>query len=124
MPRACLPTSCRAPVELHANRVYRSALTHLGHVKATGKDVGGDEDLGGALTELLHHAVARRLVHAALDAGAAVPIPLHLNKDETCFTHRTSCITGASYVAQQGTHILTILFIMARSHVGPSLLQI
>ena len=46
-------------------------------VQAPGRDVGGDEQLGGAVAQPAHHAVALGLVHAAVQRLGAVAAPVH-----------------------------------------------
>ena len=46
-------------------------------VEPAGGDVGGDEQLGGAVAQPAHHAVALRLVHAAVQRLGAVAAAVH-----------------------------------------------
>ena len=46
-------------------------------VEAAGGDVGGDQQLGGAVAEAAHHAVALGLVHAAVQRLGAVAAAVH-----------------------------------------------
>lgn len=48
------------------------------HVDASGEEVGGDQDAGGAGTELLHDHVASHLVHLSVHDGDAEVVLLHL----------------------------------------------
>ena len=46
-------------------------------VETACRDVGGDQELGGAVAEAAHHAVALGLVHAAVERLGAVAAAVH-----------------------------------------------
>ena len=50
-------------------------------VEAAGRDIGGDQQLGGAVAQATHHPVALHLVHAAVECLGAVPAPVHRHRE-------------------------------------------
>jgi len=51
----------------------------LSDIKSAGEDVSGDEDLGGAVAELVDNFVSQLIVHVPPDARAPVTLTLHLH---------------------------------------------
>ena len=63
---------------LHVKRNGRGGKSHLLHVNATGKEVGGDEDTRGSRAELTHDDITGVLVHVSVSGAHGVVALTHL----------------------------------------------
>ena len=81
--------SARNMLISHLRRKQLSIASHLLHVNSASQKVSGDENAGGARSELAHDDIAGVLVHVAVGGGHSVVTlphlvsqPVHLQKPQ------------------------------------------
>ena len=79
-----------------------AASPHLGDIKASGQHICGNQDLGDACAELVHHPVSQLVVQVSPDASASVSSLLQLRHTDTMSPH--TCHAEASVGKGYPTH--------------------